>query len=170
MGSGELINKNKLFNIVLIAVVLFIALKIYEGQSKKIDLLKVAIIEEGRKNQVLEDIAELDERIASYQGLLERKEESAYINDINTLARNSNVRLLSIRPSGENRFSDYTKYSFELSVLSADYDSLAIFINAIEVSKTFFTVDNFNIQSESYNKEKEIKADLLISAIALSGR
>jgi len=160
-------NKNKVFNIALIILSLFIASKIYDDQSKKIDALKAGVIEEGKKNQALEGISKSKDKIDAYRRLLVKKDASSYMNDISGLARDAEVKILSIKPSGEEVLPEYTKYIFDLQVSSSDYDSLAKFVNSLEMHKTVYTADTLDIAASSYNKDKEIKADLRVSAVAM---
>lgn len=169
MGLESLINKskNKVFSIALIITSLFIASNIYKKQVADINSLKANIEEEEKKNRTLDNIGKLDAKIESYRRLLPRKEASSSINDINIIARNAGIKIMSIKPSGEELFSDYTKYIYDLTVSSPDYDSLARFINTLEVNQTVYMVDVLEIHSSSYNKEKELSADLRVSAVAM---
>ncbi len=169
MDSVSLINKgkNKFFNIALIIIALVIAFNIYKKQVARLDSLKVTIAEEEKKNLTLNNIEKLNARINSYRQLLSKKESGSSINDINNIARNAGIKVTSIKPSGEDVFPDYTKYMFELTISSPDYDSLAKFINTLEVNQTVYMVDTLEIRSPSFNREKELNASLRVSAVAM---
>jgi len=169
MGLESLINKNKnkFFNIALIVISLIVASNIYKKQEEGINALKANIVEEEKRNKTLESIGKLDARIESYRILLAKKETSSYMNDINNIARDTGIKIMSIKPSGEESYSDYTKYIYELTVSSSDYDGLARFINTLEVNQTVYMIDILDIRSSSYNKEKELSANLRVSAVAM---
>lgn len=169
MGIESLIgkNKNKVFNIALIIISLIIASNIYKKQIANIDSLKANITEEEKKNLTLDNIGKLNSKIYSYRKLLPKKETGSSINDINNMARNAGIKIMSIKPSGEESFPDYTKYIYELTISSPDYDSLAKFINTLEVSQTVYMIDILDIRSFSYNREKELNANLRVSAVAM---
>ncbi len=169
MDSVSLINKNKnkIFNIVLIIIALFVALNIYKKQMANIDYLKANIVEEEKKNWTLDNIGKLDAKIDSYRKLLPRKERDSSINDISNIARNSGIKITGIRPSGEEVFPDYTKYIFDLAIISPDYDSLARFINTLENNQNVYMVNALDIRSPSYNREKELNASLRLSTVAI---
>lgn len=169
MGSANLVdkNKNKIFNIVLIIISIVVALNIYKKQVMKINSLKANIVEEEKKNKALDNFGKLDAKVDSYRRLLPRKETNTYINDINNIARSSGVVIMSIKPSGEESSPEYTKYIFDLMITSSDYDKLAKFINSLEVNQTVYMIDVLDIRSSSYNKEKELSANLRVSALAI---
>ena len=169
MGLESLINKqkNKFFNIVLIIIALIVASNIYKKQEADINSLKVNIEEEEMRNKTLDNIGKLDAQIESYRRLLSKKETSSYMNDINNIARDTGVKMMSIKPSGEEPAADYTKYIYELTVSSQDYDTLARFINALEINSTVYMIENLELRSFSYNKEKELSANLRVSAVAM---
>jgi hypothetical protein len=169
MDSVSLINKNKdkILNVALIIISLVVASNIYKKQVAKIDSLKASIVEEEKKNQALDSIEKLDVKIDLYRKLLPGREASVSINDINNIARNVGVGVISIKPSGEEKFPDYTKYIYDLTVSSSDYDSLARFINALEANQTVYVIDTFSISSPSYNREKVLNANLRVSVVAM---
>jgi Tfp pilus assembly protein PilO len=161
-------NKNKVFNIVVIIISIVIALNIYKKQMVGIDSLKAKISEEDKKNRTLDNIGELETKIDAYRRLLVKKEANSSINDINNIARNAGIRIISIRPSGEDSFIDYKKSMFDLTVSSPDYDSLARFINALEVYKSVYMIEVLDIHPYSDIKRNELNANLRISAVAIS--
>jgi hypothetical protein len=169
MGLESLINKhkNKFFNIVLIIIALIAALNIYKKQETDINTLKINIEEEEMRNKTLGNIGKLDAQIESYRRLLSNKENSFYMNEISNIARDTGVKIMSIGPSGEEPAAGYTKYIYVLTVSSPDYDTLARFINALEINHTVYMIENLELRSSSYNKEKELSADLRVSAVAM---
>jgi hypothetical protein len=169
MGLESLINKqkNKFFNIVLIIIALIVASNIYKKQEADINSLKLNIEEEEKRNKTLGNIGKLDAQIESYRRLLANKETNFYTNDIGNIARDTGVKIMSIGSSGEEPAADYIKYIYALTVSSPDYDTLARFINALEMNTTVYMIENLELRSLSYNKEKELSANLRVSAVAM---
>ncbi len=169
MDLVSLINKhkNKIFNIVLIIIAMFFASNIYKKQAASIKSIKAEIAKEEKRNQTLDSIGKLDAQINAYRKLLVKKEPSSSINEINNIARDSGIKIVSIKPAGEDSLVDYKKYNFDLTVSSPDYDTLARFINALEVNQSVYNVDLLDIRSPSRNKKSELSASLRISAVAI---
>jgi hypothetical protein len=169
MGLESLIgkNKNKVFNIVLVIISLIFASNIYKKQIANINSLEANITEEEKKNRTLDNIGKLNSKIDAYRKLLPRKESDSSMNDINNIARNAGVKIMSNKTSGEESFPDYKKYIYDLAISSPDYDSLAKFINLLEVSQAVYMIDVLDLRSFSYNREKELNANLRVSAVAM---
>ena len=169
MGLITLVNKhkNKIFNLVVVIIAIIIAFNIYKKQLEKIDSLKANIVEEEKKNRILDSIERSGARIDSYRRLLAKKETGSSMNDINNIARDSGIRIISIKPAGEDSFSDYIKYNYDLTISALDYDSLAQFVNALEVYRSVYIIDVLEVRAPSYSKDKELTANLRVSSVAM---
>jgi len=169
MGLPDLINKsrNKAINLAVIILSLVIAMNIYKGHLVRLEGLKAQISEENKKGKVLSGIKQLSEEVDAYRRLLVWKESSLSMAELNNLARESEIKISSIKPLGESALPEYSRYIFELSVVSPDYDRLAKFVNKLEVYKDVYLVDLLDINSTSYNKDKELNATLRVSTIAI---
>ncbi len=160
-------NKNKVFNIAVIILALIIALNIYKKQMANIESLKVKISEENKKNKVLEGLGKLENKISSYEELLPNKEVSFFMSEISSIVKDSGVKLTSIRPLAEEPYPEYTKYAFELTVNSPNYDLLAKFINKLEAYQSLYIIDNIDIGVLSYDQGGRLKATLHVSAVEM---
>jgi len=167
MDATELINrhKNKLFNIVLILLALIISSKIYNAQDKAREALREQINEETRKNELLRDISSMDKRIGLYKNLFINKDADTAINTLGTIARESNVKIVSIRPAGEQRFPEYIRIPFELNVNVDSYHPLGRFISIIENQQGVYMVDSVSISTS--NQGRELNVNLKVSTIIL---
>jgi len=167
MNLTGLINKNRVISLGLIILFLVAAYNIYRSQAAKLDSLKTRIREEKNKNEILSNISYLSESIDSYRKLLIMKEPSTVMSDINTLARDCDLKINSIKPLGESSSAEFVKYNFELSILSPNYDNLAKFVNRLETYQNFYAVDAFSIDSTAYNKDRELKVNLRLSTTVM---
>lgn len=160
-------NKNSLFALVIILFSLIIAYRIYEWQTAQLNSLNSKISEEKKKNIVLADIGNLESEFNVYKTLLAKHDSSMVMSDVNNIARDTGIKIISIRPLGESASDDYTKYKFVISIESPDYNSFAKFINRLETFERVYLVEDSNIESLSYNKDKELRANLRISTVAI---
>ncbi len=160
-------NKNKVFGLAIILLSFMVAYRIYEWQALQLKLLNDRIVEENKKNQVLTDISKLEGEVEVYRKLLTKNDASSMMSDINNIARDTGVKIISIRPSGENASPEYTKYMFDLSVEAPDYNTLAKFVNKLETFERVYLVEVSNIESPFYNKDKELRTNLRISAVVM---
>ena len=167
MKAIEFINKNKntFFNIVLILLALFISSKIYKSQGKTMESLREQTQEESKKNEVLQDISSLEKKIGLYKDLLNKKDAASAINTFGNIAKESNVDIISIKPYPEQKFTEYIKIPFELSVNAPNYHSLGKFISRIENQQDVYMIDSLSINAN--NQPKELNASLKVSTVIL---
>lgn len=167
MDAIEFINKNKntLFNIALILLALFISNKVYKSQGKAIESLREQTREEFKKNEILQDISSLEKKIGLYKNLLHNKDAASAINTFGNIAKESNINIISIKPSPEQKFTEYIKIPFELSVNAPNYHSLGKFISRIENQQEVYMIDSLNINAN--NQLKDLNVSLKVSAIIL---
>ena len=78
-------------------IVLILASVIYRKQVQDIKSLKSTKEEETNKNIVLTDIGKLEERMDAYKRLLKDKDAESVISNISDMAKESGVKILSIR-------------------------------------------------------------------------
>ncbi len=169
MDLSGFINKGK-SQIISIGILIFslvIASNIYKGKMDEVENLKSQIAEENKKNEALIVIDRLSKDLTSYERLLARRDTNLSMSDITTLARDEGIKIIAIKPSGQEESLEYIKVGFDLSVTAPDYDSLASFINKLESFESVYMVDRLDIDSPSYNIDKELKAELRVSAVEI---
>lgn len=166
MDINELINKhkNKALNAVIILLILYCANYIFNKQNKVLESLKKKNESEISKNNVLEGISILERKIDSYKDLLGKKDASYIMNTLSNIAKESGIKIISIRPSGEQVFPEFVKLPFDLIVSSADYHALGKFISRIEDYQDVYMVENIDISPD--RQKKELSVNLTISSIA----
>ncbi|MFY9402232.1 MAG: type 4a pilus biogenesis protein PilO [Candidatus Omnitrophota bacterium] len=163
-------NKNKFFALVIILFSFLIVYKVYEWQSSQIASLSSDIVEEEEKNKILVDIGELEDRLNVYYALLAKQDSDVVMLDINNIAKDTGVKIASMQPLGESLSGEYSKFRFGLSIVAPDYNTFAKFINKLETFERIYFIEYSDIDSPSYNKDKELRANLRINTIVLLKR
>lgn len=168
METRELINKykNSIFNIALILLALIIVSKIYKKQNETIKLLQKQTQEAIQKNEVLEKISQMEKKINLYSSLFSKKDASSDINTIGNIAKESNIKIISIRPLSEQRSSEYIKIPFDLTVLAPNYHALGKFISRVENQQDVYLIDSMDISSDI--ERKELTVNLKINTVVLT--
>lgn len=166
--------KNKVVNIVIIILALLIANNIYKGQAKNIAMLRDKKEAELEKNAVLNEIVKLEKKIAATKNMVNSKDISTTINTLSNLAKDSSVKIVSLRPQTEKDYPFYVKYSFDLNVKSSSYHQIGKFISRLENSTDIYAVELINIRpiEGQYIPETEattdkINAELKVSTILI---
>jgi hypothetical protein len=132
-------------SVVIVAVCAMIAFKIYNKNQAELSSIKQADALEQQRNGVLHDIS-LREK--DFQGLKEKvnnKAITAVISSLNAIAKESEIKILYIKPAGEQSFSVYSRYPFELSITALDYHVLGKFLSRLENSRDFYTVEAMDV-------------------------
>jgi Tfp pilus assembly protein PilO len=142
-------NKNKLVNIAIIILALIIAAQISKKQTKDMEALVAQSNVEIKKNKVLGDISRLEKKINAYKNLLAEKDPNLTINSIGNIAKETGVNITSIKPEPQQRYPDYIKAPFSLSISTSDYHALGDFISRLETNENVCIVDYIGIKSES---------------------
>ena len=157
-------NKNKILNLAVIMVAFIISGNIHKQQTKQIESLKSNNNMETKKNTAIENIGKLEKSINVYKNLLVKKDASSVINTISNIAKESGVKIISVRPVSEKRYPDYIKSPFSLMLSAADYHTLGRFISKIESYRDVYVVEAIEIRFQE--QKKELTVNLTISSIA----
>ena len=147
-------NKNKILNFGIIFLALIIAFQIYKSGNQQINSLTQAQEYELKKNKVSEDIAVLEKRIEGYKKVFVKKEMGSVMDTLSNIAKNSSVKISSIKPINDEAYADYIKSSFLITVSAPDYHSLGNFISRVESYKDIYFVDEVNIALVESNQAK----------------
>ena len=165
--TQEVINKhkNKLLNILVLIIAVIVAYNIFKVQNLKAVSLENKKETEIKKNEVLAEINKLENKIGSYKKFINRKDVPSVINTINNIAKESMVKIVSIKPQPDKDDNpDYAVYSFSLLVNAEDYHALGRFIAKLESSSDLYSVDNLDIKTV---QEETIAADLILSTFLM---
>lgn len=142
-------HKNKILNVAILLLSLLIASRIYKQQLKELDSLKAKEDLEYKRSEILAGISAAEKKIAAYKILLPKKDASEMINTISNLAKESNVKIVSIRPAQQQKYSEYVKIPFNLILTAPGYHALGNFISRIERFQAVYTVETIEIISQT---------------------
>ncbi|MDP3731524.1 MAG: type 4a pilus biogenesis protein PilO [Candidatus Omnitrophota bacterium] len=149
--------RKKVLSIGITIFTIIITLIIHSIQGKKIESLHINKDAELKKNEVLSEISRSEKAIELYKNLLSKKDASLVTNTLTDIARDSRVRLISIKPDTEINRPLYIKYPFILVIGADNYHAIGKFISSIENQPDIYFVDGISIrfQRESRTPDKE---------------
>ncbi len=170
MDLIELSNKykNKILNIAIIILALIISSNIYKKQAKEIESLKGKTNVEIKKNNMLKSISQLEKRINTYRNLFAKKDVSENINTISNIAKESGIKIVSIKPIPEQRqiYPEYIKFPFNLVLNTSKYHALGKFISKVEGYRDVYVIDSLEMRFEP--TKEELTVNLKVSSIAFT--
>ena len=163
-------NKNKIINSGVILLAIFAAVYLFNLQSQQFVSLEANKEEEVKKNEVLESLSRVEKRINSYKHTLNKKDLGGVIGAMTDIARETGVKVISVKPGTDQPYADYIKTSFLIVIKVPDYHALGKFISKVENYKDLFLVEDVNITltgiSQIDNKsEKDLDISLKLSTI-----
>jgi len=158
-------HKNKIINIAIIILTLIISSNVYKKQTHEMELLKKKQDIEIKKNEIIKNISQLTIRIKSYKNLLTKKDISSIITNISDMAKQSGIKIVSIRPEPEQAFPNYIKFPFTLALSAADYNAIGKFISKVESYQDVYIVEALYIKS-SEALTMELMVSLRLSSVA----
>jgi Tfp pilus assembly protein PilO len=139
--------KNVVINIGLVAVALFASFKIYAIQEVKLNELKAQKEEEVKKNAVLGDISQLEQKIVAYKAYLNRKDLGRTIDVLGDVAKESAVKITAIKPQEEKELYKFVlRFPFDLTVEAPSYHALGTFVGKLESHPDVFLVESVIIK------------------------
>lgn len=164
-------NKNKVLNFGLIILALFIAFQIYKAADQQVNSLIQQKGDELKKNKAAEEIAGFEKKIEVYKKIFFKEDVSSVVDTISNIAKNSSIKIVSIKPGNDEAYPDYIKSVFLITVSAPSYHSLGNFISQIESYKDIYMVDEVSIASAEINqpfesKNTNLNVNLKISTIA----
>lgn len=157
--------KSNIANLAVIIIFVVISINIYKSQTKNTASLNERKDTETKKNKVLEEIGQLQKNIDDLTNLVNSKDISATINNLNNMAREFSVKISAIKPAGIQDFPLYTKYPFELTVEADNYHQIGKFISKIETNPNIYTVESLSMHPQADNQLGEVTASLKISTV-----
>lgn len=160
--------QGKLFMVGIVLVTLIFVVNLYGGQNKKIEMLQATRDSEMKKNEVLVSINNFEKKMNSYKKFFNKRDISSVINTISNMAKESNVKIISMKPRQEENFPAYIKYPFDIVIGVDSYHVIAKFINKIENYPDVFFIDRFEIKSLEKVKDSEQQAHKLFVGLTIS--
>jgi len=158
-------HKNKIINSTIIILALIISSNIYKKQNHEMELLKKKQDIEIKKNEIIKNISQFTIRIKSYKNLLTKKDISSIITNISEMAKQSGIKIVSIRPESEQEFPNYIKFPFILALSAADYNAIGKFIGKVESYQDVYIVEALNIRPSEV-LTMELTVNLKLSSVA----
>lgn len=160
-------NKNLILNSGIIVLALFIALQIYRADNQQIGSLIQQKEDALKKNEVIQSIGALEEKIDNFKQVFPKKDLSSIMGQLSNIAKNNLVKIVSIKPVNEEAYPDYIQSSFLINIYAPSYHALGNFISQIENNKDIFMVGEMGITPASIDKiDNGLNVNLKISAIS----
>lgn len=166
--------KNTFLNIGVIIIFLVITNGIYKNQNLTAKKLEKDREAEIKKNAALTAISTLEKKIGLYRNFLNKKDLSSIINNISNIAKESQIKIISIRPQNEKDQGDYIKYPFSLSITAKDYHQLGQFIAKLESSSDIYIIESIAVrpraaEAQPSKQAEKVSAELTLSTVLLKG-
>ncbi|MDD5155348.1 MAG: type 4a pilus biogenesis protein PilO [Candidatus Omnitrophica bacterium] len=160
MFSPDLIDryKSNIANLVVVIIFVFISINLYKTQAKNMAALKERKDTEAKKNRVLENLSQLQTKIDELTNLVNTKDLYQTISSLNNMARESAVKIISIKPLGQQDFPAYVKYPFEMTVEAGNYHQIGKFISNIESNPNVYTIESLNMHTAQNKQDGNVEA------------
>ena len=170
--DGEQLEKyrNAIINASVVILSLVIAFNIYKAHVATALSLKAQISEEMKKNSELEKINLMERKISSYKRLLVKRDASAIMNDISAMAREADIKVISIKPSQGEAGADYLKDNFDVIVSAPYYNAVGKFVYLVESHNNLYMVDILDINNKAETGTVGLTVNLRISSVVASSR
>ncbi len=164
-------NKNVILNFAVIILSLVIALQLYRSANSQISTLTQQKNDELEKNKVVEDIAGLERKAEAYKKVFVKRDLASVMDVISGIAKESSVKIISVKPFGEDSLGNYLNSAFLINFSASSYHVLGDFISRIENHKDIYQVSEVNINSIVTNEDSptpslELNVSLKINTIA----
>jgi hypothetical protein len=157
-------NKNKIANFGIIILALLIALQFYRSANNRISSLIQQQNEEREKNKIAADIAFFEKKSETYKKVFVKKDLATIIDVVSGIAKNTSVKIVSVKPYAESNLGNYLNSSFLITLNVSGYHALGDFISKIENYKDIYLVSEVNINSKVSNSgETEVGSELSVS-------
>jgi Tfp pilus assembly protein PilO len=160
-------HKNKFINITIIIVALMLANNLHKNSAAELANLKEQEKNEGMKTEIIKTLSRLEARLGQFTASLGKKDSNYIISNINALAKETGVKISSIKPEQESRNADYIKAPFSLTVKSAGYHVIGKFVSKLESSKdVFYVIDTLRMVPGS--EGNGLDANLKLTSVAVA--
>ncbi|MFA5144979.1 MAG: type 4a pilus biogenesis protein PilO [Candidatus Omnitrophota bacterium] len=167
MKLSGLINKNRVFNASLIILAVIVAGNIYKGQGKGVEALKKENDMEIKKNTVMNSLSKGENDLDGYKNIFVKKDAGSIINTLSNIAKESGVKIKSIKPAQEQKLTYYIKTPFNLALSVPGYHALGGFISKLENYRdAYLVVEAVDIRSETQGEG--LNVNLMVNSIVLT--
>ena len=154
----DLIEKHKsnAANIAVIIISLIVANRIYSMQNANTAAINEKIKTESSRNTVLADISRSEKQMGAIKKLVNKKDMNSIVGNLQTIARDSLITIVSLKPQVEKPLADSTRYPYNLSI-TGTYHKIGKFISKLESSPDIYMIENMNFRTSSDAKDKDKK-------------
>ena len=146
-------NKNKIINFGVIILALVIALQLHRSANHQVSSLIEQQNHELEKNKVVVDIVALEQKALGYKKVFVKKDLASIMDAISVIAKNTSVKIISVKPYAEEVLGNYLNSSFLITLNAPSYHALGDFISRIENHKDIYLVSELSINSTASNLE-----------------
>lgn len=161
-------NKNKLINFGVIILALIIAFQFHKSTNLQIDTLVQEQGVELEKNKAFEDIAILEKKADIYKKTFVKKDLVAIMDVISGIAKESSVKIVSVKPFAEEARDNYFNSAFLITLSVPSYHALGDFVSKVENHKDIYQVSGISIDSAVSDAGLELDAMSVKPAAASS--
>lgn len=160
-------HKNKFLNGAIIILALILANHFYKNTSLDLAKLKEQEKNEGMKTEVLKTLSRLEARFNQFKTSLGKKDSNYIISNINAIAKETGVKISSIKPEQESKTADYVKTPFSLALKSSSYHAVGKFMSRLESSgDVFYVIDTLRMVPASEGDGLDVNLKLTSVAVA----
>lgn len=145
--------KNKIINIAVIVLAVIIAVNIYKNHVISITALNSQKQKEIEKNEIITNIIKLQKEFNAYKSLINGKDVSLAINNLNIIAKDAGVKINSIKPEQTKIEGIYETYSFQLEISAQNYENVGNFISSLESDPMIFIIDSMKFKPQKEEVE-----------------
>jgi len=160
MFSADLIGKYKsnIANLVVVIIFVFISINLYKTQTRNAASLKGKKETEAKKNKVLENLSQMRGKIDELTNFINTKDLYLTIGNLNNMAKESEVKIILIKPLAQQDFSLYIRYPFELLVEASNYHQIGKFISSIESNSSIYSVGYLSMHTARNKQDGRVEA------------
>jgi len=144
-------NKVKIINFGVIILALIIALQFYRSANNRISSLIQQQNNEREKNKVVQEISGIEKKTEAYKKVFVKKDLASIMEVISGIAKNTSVKIVSIKPYAEEMLDNYLNSSFLITLNAPSYHALGDFISKIENYKDIYLISDMSINSTVSN-------------------
>lgn len=130
---------------IIALVTILISSQVVRARTRAAEGIRLDAAEEARRLSIRKTIAKIDSLSKEYSSYLYDSSDTFALRDtISTLARRSNVDIVSMQPLPQGKMGSFAKTSFKAR-LRCEYDQLGNFIAAIESLPKLIWIEEFTI-------------------------
>ncbi|MDP1852686.1 MAG: type 4a pilus biogenesis protein PilO [Candidatus Omnitrophota bacterium] len=148
-------------------VTLLIGINVYKAQMVKLELVKQKTEEESKVGELINLIKLQDDRFSVYKKIYSLKEPDFIMQEISKLASDSDVRLLSLTPSGISKTAIFQFLPLTMRI-QGSYHRIGKFIEKIEASAYALKIISFQLNESGASSREEEVLDAAITIYAIS--